>query len=248
MKPENILLTETGFPKIADFGLAKHMYSGVKDHTKAGTPAYCAPEILTGNYGFSVDVYSTGKILQDMMAKDYVVEWIYMKLPESDRPQFNKQWPAGKPKPSFTSDLTNLWKAMTHEKPTSRPTFFEICKTLEEMGQKQKFPHPFWGPEYIKNQIMPKGPPTYAYKPGKCPYAVGEKVSVEVDTLGWVDGVIDHIGEKLQPGAACVKFTHEGKEQVVLITPHYFTTRLRRPGSKSAPEAGTKQKCCCIIS
>ena len=49
MKPENILLTGSGYCKLADFGLAKNLgrcTNKVKTFTTCGTLDYYAPEIV----------------------------------------------------------------------------------------------------------------------------------------------------------------------------------------------------------
>src|SRR5262249_42321504 len=99
LKPANILLQGTGnreqgtednghllfpvpcslFPKISDFGLAKHL-AGADDATLAarptqtgallGTPHYMAPEQVAGKssqIGPSIDVYALGAILYELL-------------------------------------------------------------------------------------------------------------------------------------------------------------------------------------
>lgn len=69
IKPQNILLDEHGEPRVADFGLAKHVHGG-SDLTAAGqvmgTPSYMAPEQASGKIeevDASSDVYSVGATL-----------------------------------------------------------------------------------------------------------------------------------------------------------------------------------------
>lgn len=64
LKLENILLTSSGIPKIADFGLAKRISADdrlVSQHQLAGTPNYMAPELFQGTPATSTsDIYSLG--------------------------------------------------------------------------------------------------------------------------------------------------------------------------------------------
>jgi hypothetical protein len=73
LKTSNILLTADGTPKVADFGLAKHL-GGKEDLSQAGdivgTPNYMAPEQALGNakgIGPATDVYALGVILHELL-------------------------------------------------------------------------------------------------------------------------------------------------------------------------------------
>eukprot|EP00658_Telonema_sp_P-2_P083461 TRINITY_DN9046_c0_g2_i3.p1 TRINITY_DN9046_c0_g2~~TRINITY_DN9046_c0_g2_i3.p1 ORF type:complete len:302 (-),score=46.94 TRINITY_DN9046_c0_g2_i3:303-1208(-) len=69
MKPENVMISQTGYAKIADLGLAKKLKnSAAKTFTVCGTPEYMAPELVTRQgHSFGVDFWALGILLYEML-------------------------------------------------------------------------------------------------------------------------------------------------------------------------------------
>lgn len=72
LKPQNLLIDEHGYIKLADFGLARNMTLPVRTFThEVITLWYRAPEILLGSklYGPAVDIWSIGCIFVELLTK-----------------------------------------------------------------------------------------------------------------------------------------------------------------------------------
>jgi len=69
LKPENLLIDQRGYIKLADFGLAKKIALGSKTFTVCGTPEYMSPELI-GRKGHNkaVDYWSVGILIFEMLS------------------------------------------------------------------------------------------------------------------------------------------------------------------------------------
>jgi hypothetical protein len=106
VKPANVLLTDDDAPVLADFGLAKLLQgSSLKSMTgvTTGTPAYMAPEQVTGSkVGPAADRYSLATIAYEMLTGvipfdgEALMELLYAQVhrdpvpPSARRPSLNR--------------------------------------------------------------------------------------------------------------------------------------------------------------
>ena len=69
VKLDNLMIDETGYLKVIDFGLARIINPGQKAYTYCGSLAYMAPEVLSGEpYDYSAEWWSVGIVLYEMMS------------------------------------------------------------------------------------------------------------------------------------------------------------------------------------
>jgi len=67
LKPENLLISSTGYLKLTDFGFAK--VCKTKTFTLCGTPEYLAPEILLNKgHGKPVDWWALWILIYEMIS------------------------------------------------------------------------------------------------------------------------------------------------------------------------------------
>lgn len=68
MKPENVLIDERGYAKLADFGAAKFAFQTKNSKKFIGTPAYIAPEVIRReDYDSNVDWWSLGIMMYELL-------------------------------------------------------------------------------------------------------------------------------------------------------------------------------------
>ena len=66
LRPSNVLVTENGLLKVADFGTSRFLEIAAHGTTVIGSPPYMAPEQFRGQAVFASDIYSLGVTMYQM--------------------------------------------------------------------------------------------------------------------------------------------------------------------------------------
>jgi serine/threonine-protein kinase len=67
LRPGNVLVTENGMLKVADFGTSRFLEIAAHGTTVIGSPPYMAPEQFQGKAVFASDIYSLGVTMYQML-------------------------------------------------------------------------------------------------------------------------------------------------------------------------------------
>lgn len=127
VKPENILLSDDGVVKVADFGLARAVEtdpSSTRTGLMMGTVAYCAPEqIARGEADPRSDVYAAGIVLFELLtgsppytgesAMNVAYQHVHSRVPAPS----SKVKPAG----DIPTEIDEIVVAATDSDPSGRP-------------------------------------------------------------------------------------------------------------------------------
>jgi serine/threonine-protein kinase len=67
LRPSNVLVTDNGLVKVADFGTSRFLEIAAHGTTVIGSPPYMAPEQFQGKAVFASDIYSLGVTIYQML-------------------------------------------------------------------------------------------------------------------------------------------------------------------------------------
>jgi len=141
LKPDNILLDDTGAAKVGDFGISRALKKRSKTMKIRGTPDYMAPEsIASSKFSEKSDVYSYGMILWELFAHERPfteykdpIQVMFLVSREGLKPEMGDDWP-----PNYRQLILDCLDS----KPTVRPSFKTIIdrlKTIDAIDNQNRF-------------------------------------------------------------------------------------------------------------
>ena len=132
VKPGNILITEGGVPKLADFGTARNVEQPTVDReTAAHTPGYAAPEVLLGRRAQPAsDVFSLGMTVYEMLHGERP------RTADAGR-KWRRRRARRQPVPGAADpgSLGGTVDAMLRRRPRDRPSAAKAQELLEKYGR-----------------------------------------------------------------------------------------------------------------
>jgi tetratricopeptide (TPR) repeat protein len=138
LKPANVLLTVEEIPKIADFGLAKHLGSPPSEQTESGailgTPAYMAPEQTEGGkaIGPAADIYALGAILYECLTGRPPFRAATV-LETLEQVRYQEPVPISRLQPKVPYDLQTICLTCLHKEPDRR--YASAAALADDLGR-----------------------------------------------------------------------------------------------------------------
>jgi serine/threonine protein kinase len=141
LKPDNVMLDESGEPRLVDFGLA--LETGretrlTRSGTAVGTPATMAPEQIKGDRSetAATDVYGLGATLYWLLAGDPALGGDCENLAELVIQIFEREPdPITKVRPEVPAAFSRLLSQSMSKDPEERPSLAEWIRVSSALGQ-----------------------------------------------------------------------------------------------------------------
>ena len=116
LKPENVLISQSGHIKLVDFSCAKRVKRSERTYTLCGTPHALAPEVLTrSGHGFQVDWWSYGVLLHEMLtgSSPFEADSVYLMYANIIKKTYT-------PPRHVPCDIQRLLQGLLHKDPRLR--------------------------------------------------------------------------------------------------------------------------------
>ena len=126
--------------RLTDLGFCKP--EAMMTHTIVGTPIHMAPELFSGNYDLSVDVYAFGILFWYICSNQKDLPVNFSQCGSKDELWSNvKQGLRPERLPRFTDECWKLMNECWHPEPKSRPLIGVVAEKVEIIlaGVKDKF-------------------------------------------------------------------------------------------------------------
>ncbi|KAK5576653.1 hypothetical protein RB653_007797 [Dictyostelium firmibasis] len=141
LKGANILLTESGDVKLADFGVSGLLDKSSKRNTFIGTPYWMAPEVIENRsnpvpYDTKADIWSLGITLIELAEAEPPLSEIHpmkvlFQIPYRDPPKLKNQ-------ENYSKDFINFIQSCLQKDPNQRKTATELLKHPFVTNTKEK--------------------------------------------------------------------------------------------------------------
>lgn len=121
LKPANVLITDSGRLKLADFGLSTQSVGGkFIDDVQEGDPRYMAPELLRGEVGPAADIFSLGVSILELACN--------IEIPNGGEgwQQLRKGCLPSEFISGLSTELQSVLQMMLTPEPLERPTASEL--------------------------------------------------------------------------------------------------------------------------